>query len=251
MELRTLVRDCLYVNWALPVRWLPTPPPPLNYDRQPWEGEDHAFVSLLLFRQQRLRLSALPLPRLSYPQCNFRFNTCGGESAPSVLLNDMFVPYWVVPGARWVARQPVAAAHFDYPPSTGNGGEGSWRWEVRRLQHRVAVRARPGDPVAPAAPSLGGWEETVRYFRVRPIGYGLLDGRLRRIRTCHPPVVVVPVRAEVEEDGLLRHLLPPPRGEVWPAIHSAFLCPEVHFTFELASAAAPAVVRQAPAPGGA
>lgn len=251
MELRTLVRDCLYLNWALPVRWLPTPPSPLHYDRQPWQGEDHAFVSLLLFRQHRLRLTTLPLPRLSYPQCNFRFNTCGGDAAPSVLFNNLFVPYWVVPGARWVARRPVAGARFDYPESTRNGGADSWRWVIRRRRHRFAVRARPGDPVPPRAPSLGGWEETVRYFRVRPVGYGLYEGRLRRIRTSHPRVTVVPVRVELEQDELLRHLLPPPQGERWPPVHSAFLCPEVPFTFELVGAAAPTVVQQAPAPGGA
>lgn len=248
MELRTLVRDCLYLNWALPVRWLPAPPAPLHYDRQPWQGEDHAFVSLLLFRQEGLRLTAWPLPRLSYPQCNFRFNTCGGAAAPSVLLANLFVPHWVVPGARWIARQPVAGARFDYPDAT-RGGTDSWHWALRREGHGFAVRARPDDPVPPTAPSLGGWEESVRYFRVRPIGYGLYEGRLRRILTSHPRVEVLPVRVEIEEDGLLRRLLPPPEGESWPPVHSAFLCPEVPFTFELTRDAAPPVARHAPAPG--
>lgn len=249
MELRTLVRNCLYLNWALPVRWLPEPPRPLHYDRQPWQGEDHAFVSLLLFRQQGLHLTSLPLPRLSYPQCNFRFNTRGGDAAPSVLFTSLLVPYWVVPGARWIGRQPAAAARFDYPAPTRDGGGNRWRWVVRQGAHRFVVRAHPDDPVPPTRPSLGGWEETVRYFRVRPVGYSLLAGRLQRIQTSHPGVAVCPVRAEVEEDDLLHHLLPPPEGERWPPIHSAFLCPEVPFTFELARAAPPPLPRQAPAPG--
>lgn len=251
MELRTLVRDCLYLNWALPACWLPEPPAPLHYDRQPWEGVDHAFVSLLLFRQQGLRLTALPMLRASYPQCNFRFNTRGGDAVPSVLFGALLVPPWVLPGARWLARQPAEGARFDYPRSTHEGGDAGWRWAVRHAGRQFAVRVRPGAQEPGAGPSLGGWEETVRYFRVRPLGYAVRGGRLRRIRTSHPGVQLCPVHVEVEEDELLHRFLPLPEGEAWPPLHSAFLCPEVPFTFELVRTAAPVVGHRAPVPGGA
>ena len=32
MRLRTRIRDCLYLNWAIPASWLPPPPSPLRYE---------------------------------------------------------------------------------------------------------------------------------------------------------------------------------------------------------------------------
>jgi hypothetical protein len=112
MILRTLVRDCLFLNWALPAQLLPSPPVPLRYDTLRAQGEDWVFASAVLFRQVGLRLPHFPLVRLSYPQFNFRVYVLDGEGVPSVLFWRMLVPTWVVPGARLLGRQPVGRARL-------------------------------------------------------------------------------------------------------------------------------------------
>src|SRR4029079_191795 len=72
MMLRTLVRDCLFLNWALPASALPEPASPLRYQLHSWQGEDWVFASAVLFHQEGLHFEGLPLPRLSYPQFNLR-----------------------------------------------------------------------------------------------------------------------------------------------------------------------------------
>jgi hypothetical protein len=249
MQLTTVVRDCLFLNWALPADALPAPPPPLRLDTVGWEGGEYAFVSALLFRQRGLKLAALPGLRASYPQFNLRVNTVGGSPMPSVLFHAMLVPPWVVPAARWIARQPARAAGFRYPPGISGEEDEGWRWEVVRGGHRLAVSARPSSPSLAAGPAVGNWESTVTYFRVRPLGFTLTRGRLRAIQTTHPRVTAWPVRAELEEVGLLRRLLPLTQQQEWPPLHSAWLCPEIPFTFELLGAGAHALARRAPATG--
>src|SRR4051794_15661183 len=68
--LRTTVRDCLYLNWALPAEALPVPPKPLRYQIHSWQGRDWVFASALLFHQDSLHFTALPRLRLGYPQLN-------------------------------------------------------------------------------------------------------------------------------------------------------------------------------------
>ena len=65
--LRTTVRDCLYLNWALPAEALPPPPEPLRYQRHSWQGRDWVFASALLFHQDSLHLVALPSLRRAWP----------------------------------------------------------------------------------------------------------------------------------------------------------------------------------------
>lgn len=249
MQLTTVVRDCLFLNWALPAEALPAPPAPLRLDTIPWEGRDYAFVSALLFRQRGLKLAALPVLRASYPQFNLRVNTVSESAMPSVLFHAMLVPSWVVPGARWIARQPAAAANLRYPSSISGESDEGWRWEVARGGQRLVVSARPSSPSLASGPSVGNWESTVTYFRVRPLGFAVNHGRLRAIQTTHPRVAVWPVRAEVETFDLLRRLLPLPAGQSWPALHSAWLCPEIPFCFELLGAGSRSVARRAPATG--
>lgn len=249
MQLTTVVRDCLYLNWAFPVEALPAPPRPLRFDTVRWDGREFAFASALLFRQRGLKLAALPALHASYPQFNLRFNTTGGSVMPSVLFQAMLVPAWVMPGARWIARQPARAATFRFPPESGGEVEGSRRWEVRRGGHRLVVSARLSSPEAAFGPSVGDWQSTVTYFRVRPIGFVVRRGRLHAIQTTQPRVTVWPVQAELEEIGLLDRLLPLPGEQNWPPLHSAWLCPEIPFTFELLGAGARAVASQAAATG--
>lgn len=252
MMLRTKVRDCLYLNWALPAAALPEPPAPLRYQLHASPsgeaaGEDVVFASLLLFYQEGLRLDGFPLPRLSYPQCNLRLHVLDGDGMPSVLFRCMLMPPWMAPGARLLTHQPVAAARLDLPrPSRDveRGEGGAWTWRVSRGA-ALEVHAAPGSPQLGPGPRLGTWDETVDYFQERPRGYVEEDGRgLHRIASAHPRVPAWPLRAELGPTELLGELLPLAPGVTWPELHSCFLCPEIPFVFELGL-----VPRVAMAPG--
>jgi len=256
MKVRTVVRDCLFLNWALPVEGLPEPPAPLRYQRHAWQGRDHVFASALLFHHDAVRWTAFPLLRVAYPQLNVRLYVLDEDGVPSVLVQRELMPAWVAPGVRLVSRHPAASARLDFPrPSRGAEAEaGSWSWRAER-GGTLTVRAWVHSPAIGEGPRIGSWDETVRYFQERPRGYAVHDGALHRVEASHPPVEAVwPLAAEVVGgDSLLRRLLPlapglpgphlPPsplqatpavpldgHGHL-PALHSSWLCPEMPFSF--------------------
>jgi hypothetical protein len=231
--LRTTVRDCLYLNWALPVEALPAPPKPLRYQIHSWQGRDWVFASALLFHQDSLHFTALPRLRLGYPQLNLRLYVLDDEGIPSVLFRRMLMPAWVVPGTRLVTHQPASWARLSFPrPSKDLDGGGPWIWRVER-KGVLQVRASEASPMLGEGPRLGSWDQAVRYFQDRPRGYALVSGELQKIATEHPPVPVWPLKAEVEGADLLPRWLDLPAGTPLPALHSAWLCPEIPFVFEL------------------
>lgn len=241
MKLRTLVRDALYLNWALPAEALPPPPPPLVYELHSDGDRDCVFASVLLFRQEGLRLPLLPAVRFSHPQANLRLYILDGDRVPSVLFRRMLVPAWVSPAARLLGRQPARPARFDFPRPSEEPEAESWRWEVR-AGATLSVTARRAAPGVGDGPRLGSWEATVRYFRDRRRGYAEVGTRLRRIDTEHPPAPVWPLSAEVTDSSLLEQALPLDGGDgagpgAWPPLHSVWLCPEIPFVFELGTAA--------------
>jgi len=254
MKLRTVVRDCLFLNWALPVEGLPEPPAPLRYQRHAWQGRDHVFASALLFHHDAVRWSAFPLLRVGYPQLNVRLYVLDEDGVPSVLFQRELMPAWVAPGVRLVSHHPAASARLDFPRPSREAGAGSWSWRAER-GGTLTVRAWVHSPAFGEGPRIGSWEETVRYFQERPRGYAVQGGALHRVEASHPPVEAVwPLAAEVVGgDSLLRHLLPlapglpgahhphPPlqgtpavpqdgHGHL-PALHSSWLCPEIPFSF--------------------
>jgi len=97
----------------------------------------------------------------------------------------------------------------------------------------LEVRAWQDSPGVGEGPRLGSWEASVRYFQDRPRGYALASGTLHKISAQHPAVPVWPLQAEVRGNGLLPRLLDLPAGTCWPGLHSAWLCPEIPFVFEL------------------
>lgn len=246
MVLHTVVRDCLYLNWALPRAALPAPPESLRYEVHRQGEEELVFVSALLFRQDGLRPGWLPL-RLSYPQFNLRSYVVDGEGMPAVLFEQLLVPSWVTPAARWVGGVPCRAAALRYPrPSESAGAEG-WSWRVARTDRsRFDVMARQAAPVAGVGPDLGDWQRTTDYFRRRDRGYLGGAGGLRRIDTAQRPVPLWPVQAQVRETSLLTACWPAALD--WPPLHSSWLCPEIPLTFELVAARRAAVPRPVPAP---
>lgn len=242
MKLSMTVRDCLYLNWALPAEALPEPPAPLRYQLHTWEGQDWVFASALSFHQDAVRLAALPLIRVGYPQFNLRFYVLDREGTPSVLFRRMLMPGWVAPGVRLVSHQPAFSARLDFPRPTVDAGDGPWRWrvecggtlEVRAWRDMSAVSPGSAEGGIGEGPRLGSWDDTVRYFQTRPRGYAQnSDGRLHRMDIRKASAVAWPLRAEVSGAELLPDLFCLPSGLAWPPLHSAWLCPEIPFAFEL------------------
>ena len=247
MVLRTLIRDCLYLNWALPVSALPPLPEPLRYETHAWRGEPYSFASALLFRNERLHLAAMPLVRLTYPQFNLRLCVLDGEGVPSVFFRCLLVPGWVLPSARYFARQPVASGSFAYPRPSNDPAAAGWSWSVRR-RRRLEVSARQSSPLVGEGPSLGSWEQATTYFIQRRRGYAQRPGGLKKVDATHRPGAVWPVEVTIEDGSLLEEFLPLDGLPEWPRPHSAWLCPEIPLVFELGTAALRAGVRRSTAP---
>jgi hypothetical protein len=241
---RTVVRDCLYLNWAFPVAALPTLPEPLRYEEHAEEDACFVFGSALLFRHEHLQVAGLPFLRLSYPQFNFRFYVTDHEEVPSIFLHRLLVPHWVVPSSRWLAGQPAVGGRFHFPAPTVEAESGSWQWEVHR-EASLKLTACQGSPQVGVGPSLGSWERMTSYFRQRRRAYLVTAGGLRSVETSQRSVPIWPLSVEIQERHLLDLCLPLPEDTVWPELHSAWLCPEIPLVFELDTAAAREALRRA------
>jgi uncharacterized protein YqjF (DUF2071 family) len=207
---------------------------------------DVAFVSALLFRQEGLRLQRVPLPGLSYPQCNVRTYVFDGEGVPSVLFWRELVPGWVVPGARLLGKQPASSATFEYPEPSRSPDEPGWRWQVKSGE-RLVVRASRGAGVIGDGPRFASWGAMVEHLRQRSRGYALSHTGLQQVVATHGEVAVWPLRAEVEDEALVRASIP--GTPKLPPLHSAWLCPEIALAFELAGEPVMPLASQVPAAG--
>jgi hypothetical protein len=249
MMLQTVVRDCLYLNWALPKESLPEPPPPLRYQIHTWQGKSWVFASAVLFHQDSIHLVSLPLLRLCYPQLNLRLYVLDDEGTPSVLFRKMLMPAWVAPGVKLMTHQPASRARLDFPHPSLSAGDGPWLWRAKR-RGSLEVRAWQGSPLVGEGPRIGSWEETVHYIQERTRGYAEGSGTLHRIDASHRPAAVWPLRAELRAADLLTRLLPLEgnNGGGWPQLHSAWLCPQIPFAFELGIVPKVAVAPTVPHP---
>lgn len=232
MYLRTQARDCLYLNWAIPVEMAPDLPVGLRYELHTWKDRDWVFVSALLFRSSGLHPSFAPFLRISYPQMSLRLYVLDGEDVPSVLFVRTLVPFWVAPVSHFLGRQPANAGWFSYPSPSSDPGEGSWIWSLHG-ERSLEVAARLSSPCIGPGPHLGNWDRTVEHIRRRLRGYVSWQGRLRSITRSHPTVEVWPLEAQVEVPELLAETFPEVDEEHWIAPHSAWLCPEIPISFEL------------------
>lgn len=254
MRLRSRLRECLCLNWAVPVSHLPPPPDQLRYEIHSGDGADYVLASALLFRHEEVRPETLPLIKVSFPQLNLRLYVLDQEDARAVLFAAILVPGWVVPSAVLVGGQPARAARFGHQGEPGSTS-GCWEWQVMAAGGRGAERrgnaslhcvATLGSPKVGAGPQIGTWQQTVDYVRLRNRGYARSRGVLKRIETEQPAVDVAPVDVELHDAELPRLLLGAPS---WPALHSAWVCPEMHMRFDLAPERALALPTQAPVPG--
>ncbi len=230
MVMRTTVRDCLFLNWALPASVLPPLPEPLRYELHPADGGEWGFASALFFFQESLHLRALPFVKISFPELNLRYLVTDDDGLPAVYFQRMFVPAWVVPGARLLGRQPVRPARLSFPRPSADPGTGSWTWTVGGSGGLV-VTAERGAPRPGPGPRFSSWDETVRYFRERRRGYAESGGRLRRIETSQPRIDVWPVRAELSSPGTMARDLALAEAEPLLGLHSSWLCPEIPMVF--------------------
>lgn len=251
MNLRSVLEDCLYLNWALPREALPDPPAALRYDQRDWEGGKAVFASALFFRQRGFRLNYLPLVRLSYLQCQLQLCTLDGDGTPSVWIQSVLLPPWVAPGARWLAGQPARAAALSLE-SGERGVAARARWRVR-CDGRLAVTTEPASPELGAGPVLGDWARTVSYFSQRPVAYAAGRRGLRKIELTCEEVTVVPVRTEIEDEGLLAGCLgleAAGTGAAVPEPHSAWVCPPMVASLLLLADGEPAPgTQEVPIPG--
>ncbi len=234
MQLRTKALDCLYVNWALPRESAPALPAPLRYEVHEWRGSEYVFASALLFHLSGLRLDSLPFVRLSYPQMNCRVYVFDGEGVPSVLFRRMVVPGWVVPMSRWLGRQPASSGHFEYPRPSDEPRSDHWRWSIQQQQQRLELAGKLASPQVGVGPQLGSWQVALDYFRQRPRGYVVWKRQLRPLRTSRVSLEVWPLAVEVASAGLIAECFSEVDPAVWLTPHSAWLCPEIPFRFELA-----------------
>ncbi len=242
MIVHTVLRDCVYLNWALPASLLPPAPAPLQYEVHTVDNLEYVFVSALFFYNDRLRLASAPAIRFSYPQFNLRLYVTDDQGLPAVYFVSLMVPRWVVPGARWLMGQPVIGASFDYAQPSRSIEAESWRWSVRRGA-RLSIVGSPGTFEPAPGPLLGSLESKVEYFSQRDRGYSMVrspgrsgaKSRLVLIEARHRISAVWPLRVEVERVDLLTKILALGEGEAWPELHSAWVCPEIPFSFELNS----------------
>ena len=246
MILHTQVRDCLYLNWALPAERLPEPPEPLRYDTREKDGESVVFASALFFRHGDLRFSSLPIPGVDAPQFQLHLCTLDGDGVPSVLIRAVLVPGWFAAGARLFGRQPAQGAQLAFPASTGEAA--AWTWEVRRGT-RLVVQGEIGPPTRCPGPDLGTWNQTVSFFRRRGLGFTESMRGLRRIEIERSNADVTPIRATVAENALLLRYLKELSPLEMPELHSAWLCAPMQVSYELSGAPRSAVGTSLPAPG--
>lgn len=247
MLLRTVVRDCLYANWALPRERLPALPEGLRYELHDAGGGRYGFVSALLFHQSGLRLSSVPWVRVSHPQLNLRLYVVDADGVPSVLFCALYVPRWVLPLAKMTGQQGLARGSFRYPRPSSDAAAESWNWRAT-ARGCLELAGGPGVEAIEAGPDLGSWQRTCDYFRRRDRGYVVVGRRLRRLETSHSKVAVWPMKLEVLDDSLLRRGLGLESGVEWPRLHSSWLCPEIPLSFEVGRVTEGPLPSRVPAP---
>jgi hypothetical protein len=230
MILRTEIRDCLLLSWAFPARQLPALPPPLRYEGHLIEGEKKVLAVALLFHQAGFRLAALPLLRLAYPQFCLALSIVDGDGCPALYFRRLLLPGWLTPAARLLSTPPVATARLDFPSPSEDPDAGQWCWRVEWDGGLLAVTAALASPGS--SPFFSSWERCVEYFLHRRRGYYQSPRGFRYLETCLPQVEAWPMRAEVEDQGVLDTLLPLPQDGGWPALESALLLPRVPLDFE-------------------
>lgn len=248
MRLETVGRDCLFLNWALPVERLPRLEGQLRYDVVESDGERFVFASAALFRQRVLELPGVQFPKVSFPQLSLRLCTLDRDSVPSLYVCTLLMPAWAYASFKLLAWRPARLATFDYPRAGAGLESAPLRWRIKS-QGMLDVTVTEGAMGVGEGPSLGDWAQCVGYFQRRSRWYlGSPDG-LRRISVERGEGQAVPVAAEMAQNTLLSDCLESDARQVWPGLHSAWLSPEASFILEIGRAKERGLPERLPAPG--
>ncbi len=181
MFLRTIVRDCLFLNWAFPQR-------ACRRRRHHCATRPTATAARTGFSSRPCSFArpASTCRTCRCRRCPIRSSICAlyvldRDGVASVLFWRMLVPAWVVPGARLVGRQPARRRSLRLSPAPASPIRPARRWRVR-AGAELDVLARPGMPALGEGPCLANWNALVDTLRQRPRGYGWSGGRLRGSR---------------------------------------------------------------------
>lgn len=229
MKLSTKVRDSLYLTWAVPAGALPELPRPLTYQVHKNGGHDLCLVSVVVSRQDKLRVPLFPV-RLSYCQLNLFTYVLDGDRRPGVFLCRAMTPSWIAPGARLVTGLPMVGAAFECPEPSRDpeGGPWTWRIEGEGLLELTAERSAPKLGPGPPFPS---WDALVESLRERARVWGVGIGGLHQARIEVEASAVWPLSVDVTDLSLLERWLELPEG--WPPLFAAWLDAELPMVLEL------------------
>lgn len=231
MKLRTLARDSLYLTWAFPTAGLTPPPAPLRYERHRVQGEDHTFVSVVISRQERLKIPGLPLIKLFYHQLNLFTYVLDADREPAVLVRHALMPLWLAPAARMITGYPISAADFECPRPSADPEVGSWGWRVAG-EGELSLTAERAAPRIGPGPRFASWDATVAALRERPAVYAQGSGGLRGLRLDVETKPVWPLSVDLEDVSLLSQLLAL-EDDPWPPLYTAWLDAEVPMVLDL------------------
>lgn len=243
MIFRTLVQDCLRINWAVPRGLLAEPPKGLRYDVLNDGSAERVMVSALLYRQES-PLPTASLPRMNYPQLKVQCCMHDQKGRPTLWVNAVYLPTWLLPSMRIIAGRLARSARLDYPHLGQPGIEGErWTWTAHKAD-KLGVTVVVSQPRA--VPLVGSWTELLRYFDRRD-ETSIVRGRTRQAQIDYTPSTPLPVEVEVAEASLVsRQLI---GGQELPPVHSAWLTPSLNASFEYLAEAEPTVGPHLPAVG--
>ena len=230
LEFRTVLRHLAIVTYAVPAERLARHIPPqaelVTYSHQ---GRTVGLVSAVAMQQTGLHYAWLPLPRLSFPQLNYRvYVNYQGEPAVFFLGSVVDQPFAGLTRRLWRVPWHRGAIALDADMASGEG-----RYSVRSLsslgEGSFSLRGRAPAEVLPPFRSRG---EMLRRLTHPLLGLSWEDGGCRVFRITHPPL-------QADASRLVSHRLEP--LHVWGILkpgegdhpHSVLYVPRADFRMYL------------------
>lgn len=208
MQINMVMEEMLFINWAVrPEALRKMIHERLEPDtRLDAGGREIGLVSAVCFRVSEVRSSALPIPRLSFEQVNYRAYVRAGE-VPAVQFFDMKVNSRMVTALTGFLGAPVHYEDIDITTVQAGAerpGNTSLRYAIRSngLQAEALIGEQHAGAIADTAITPG-------FITQRLVGYANAGGGLFRIDVEHSELDAIPARVEsveapwLEQTGLL------------------------------------------------
>ena len=145
---------------------------------------DHAFVSLVAFDFEKVRLKGIAVPfHTEFPEINLRFYVRQGEKRGVVFISELVPKFWITEIARRIYNEPytVAAMHSEHHLNESNELE---IFHTVTDAHGIAHSLRFFCDPTPALPSP---DSTEAFFKEQNWGFGQdRAGNLTTFRVEHP-----------------------------------------------------------------